>query len=440
MPAERLVRLSEWMDDETAAAVFLKGLTAQYLLKGAYPLRAGETALVHAAAGGVGLLLCQWANHLGAQVIGAVSSESKAEVARANGCHHAVVLGEQDAAARVRALTDGRGVDVAYESGRRRHLRVGRWPQQRRRGHAGVVRLGVRPGPAARALSAEPHGLVNVTSAGFADYTATRAELLERAADLFEMVTSGAVRVAIHQRYPLVEAERAHRDLQARRTTGSSVPPAVTDHQPSADATVPLHYRIDGHAGAAAERLMLIHPVGLDHTCFDGLVAALGAGVAVLRMDLRGHGRSPMAPSPDGVRGYARDVHALLAATRFAPAVVVGFCSAAWWRQWLAVTFPADVAALVAGVCACTLTDEQRRMLEERGGSGSTRWNGGIVEATLERWFSEGFRRGPRIAPFRQRLLDDSPEGWAQAWQAIAALDVADRPGHHQGAGAVPGS
>ena len=208
----------------------------------------------------------------------------------------------------------------------------------------------------------------------------------------------------------------------------------MTDRQPSADATVPLHYRIDGDAGAAAERLVLIHPVGLNHTCFDGLVAALGAGVAVLRMDLRGHGRSPVAPSPDGVRGYARDVHALLATTRFAPAVVVGFSFGGMVAQWLAVTFPADVAALVAGACACTFTNEQRRMLGERGEAARRDGMSAIVEPTLERWFSEGFRRGPGIAPFRQRLLDDSPEGWAQAWQAIAALDVAD----HLGAIRVP--
>ena len=222
MPAERLVRLSEWMDDETAAAVFLKGLTAQYLLKGAYPLRAGETALVHAAAGGVGLLLCQWANHLGAQVIGAVSSESKAEVARANGCHHAVVLGEQDAAARVRALTDGRGVDVAYDSVGAATFEMS-LASLRRRGM--LVSFGSASGPAPplELFRLNRMGSLYATSAGFADYTATRAELLERAADLFEMVTSGAVRVVIHQRYPLVEAERAHRDLQGRRTTGSSV-------------------------------------------------------------------------------------------------------------------------------------------------------------------------------------------------------------------------
>jgi NADPH2:quinone reductase len=222
MPAERLVRIPDWMDDETAAAVFLKGLTAQYLLKGAYPLRSGETALVHAAAGGVGVLLCQWARHLGAQVLGAVSSPAKADLARANGCHHVVVLDGADTVTQVHALTDGRGVDVVYDSVGAATFEMS-LASLRRRGMLVSFGSASGPVPPLELFRLNRMGSLFVTSAGFADYTAERAELLERAADLFEVIRSGAVRVAIHQRYPLAEAERAHRDLQQRRTTGSSI-------------------------------------------------------------------------------------------------------------------------------------------------------------------------------------------------------------------------
>ena len=203
----------------------------------------------------------------------------------------------------------------------------------------------------------------------------------------------------------------------------------MTDREPVIGAPVPLHYRIDGDTGAAAERVVLIHPIGLDHTCFDQLVASLGTDVAVLRMDLRGHGRSPMAAAADGIEAYARDVDALLAATKFGPAVVVGFSFGGMVAQYLATAFPADVEALVFAACASTFSDEQRAMLAERGEAARRGGMGSVVEATLQRWFSESFRRGPRIAPFRQRLLEDAPEAWAQAWRAIAALDVADRLG-----------
>lgn len=191
--------------------------------------------------------------------------------------------------------------------------------------------------------------------------------------------------------------------------------------------TVPLHHRIDGPSSAAATRVVLIHPVGLDHTCFDDLVAALGPGLSVLRMDLRGHGRSPGNPPADGLDDYARDVHELLAATRFAPAVVAGFSFGGMVAQALTTAFPSDVAALVAGTCPCAFTAEQRPILLERGQAARRGGMRAVVDATLERWFSDGFRSGSMIAAYRQRLLQDSPEDWARAWQAMATMDIAER-------------
>ena len=222
MPAWRLLKLPDAIDDETAAAVVLKGLTAQYLIRGAYPIRAGETILIHAAAGGVGLIMCQWARHLGVRVIGTVSTEEKAELARRNGCEHPVLYTKEDVVARVRELTGGAGLPVVYDG-------VGAATFEksllclRRRGL--VVSYGTASGviPPFDLFRLNRMGSLYVTSAGLADYTHTRAELVERADDLFAAVRSGAVRVEVRQRYPLAEAARAHRDLEARRTIGSSL-------------------------------------------------------------------------------------------------------------------------------------------------------------------------------------------------------------------------
>ena len=222
MPAWRLVKVPDAIDDETAAALILKGLTAQYLIRGAYPIKAGETILVHAAAGGVGLIMCQWARHLGVTVIGTVSTEEKAELARRNGCEHPILYTKEDVAARVRELTGGAGLPVVYDG-------VGAATFEtslkcvRRRGL--VVSYGTASGviPPFDLFRLNRMGSLYVTSTGLADYTHTRAELVERADDLFAAVLSGAVRVEVHQRYPLAEAARAHRDLEARRTIGSSI-------------------------------------------------------------------------------------------------------------------------------------------------------------------------------------------------------------------------
>lgn len=222
MPVTRLIALPDFIDDETAAAAILKGLTAQYLLRGAYPVKAGETILVHAAAGGVGLIMCQWARQLGARVIGTVSTEEKAALAKANGCTHPIVYTREDVVARVRELTGGEGLPVVYDgvgaatfeqslsSLRRRGLLVSY-------GSAGGV-----PAPL-EIFRLNRMGSLYLTSAGLADYIHDRAEMLNRARDLLDAIRTGAVRVEVHQRYPLAEAERAHRDLEARRTTGSSV-------------------------------------------------------------------------------------------------------------------------------------------------------------------------------------------------------------------------
>jgi NADPH2:quinone reductase len=222
MPAWRLLKLPDDIDDETAAALVLKGLTAQYLIRGAYPIKAGETILIHAAAGGVGLIMCQWARHLGVRVIGTVGTEEKAELARRNGCEHPILYTREDVVARVRELTGGVGLPVVYDG-------VGASTFEnslqclRRRGL--VVSYGSASGviPPFDLFRLNRMGSLYVTSAGLADYTHSRGELVERANDLFAVVRSGAVRVEVQQRYPLAEAARAHRDLEARRTLGSSI-------------------------------------------------------------------------------------------------------------------------------------------------------------------------------------------------------------------------
>jgi NADPH2:quinone reductase len=222
MDPVRLVKIPTWLDDETAAAVYLKGLTAEYLLHGTYAVKSGDTIVVHAAAGGVGLIMCQWAKHKGATVIGTVSSPDKKDLARENGCAHVIVNTQEDVAARVRELTDGAGAHVVYDSVGAATFETS-LASVRRRGL--VVSFGSASGPVPPVdlFRLNRMGSLYVTSAGFADYTRERPELLARAGNLFDAVESGAVRVQIHQRYPLAEAARAHRDLEARRTVGSSV-------------------------------------------------------------------------------------------------------------------------------------------------------------------------------------------------------------------------
>jgi NADPH2:quinone reductase len=222
MAADRLVALPEGLSDEQAAAMMLKGMTAQYLLRQTYPVQRGQTILFHAAAGGVGLIACQWAKHLGATVIGTVGSDAKAELARAHGCAHVIRYDREDVVARVREITGGKGVPVVYDS-------VGQATFERSldclapRGM--LVSFGQSSGkiPPVDLGILSQKGSLYVTRPTLMTYTAERADLLATAKELFEVVQSGAVRILINQRFPLREAAEAHRALESRRTTGSTL-------------------------------------------------------------------------------------------------------------------------------------------------------------------------------------------------------------------------
>jgi len=222
VPADQLLRLPAGIDPQTAAATLVKGLTAEYLIRRAFHVEPGMTVLFHAAAGGVGLIACQWLAHLGATVIGTVGSEKKADVARAHGCAHPIVYTEEDFVDRVRELTDGRGVPVVYDS-------VGRATFERsldclaRRGT--LVAFGNASGAPdpLDALVLARKGSLYLTRPSLFDYIASREDLEESAEVLFDVIGSGAIRTAIHHRRPLAEAAEAHHDLESRATTGSTI-------------------------------------------------------------------------------------------------------------------------------------------------------------------------------------------------------------------------
>ncbi len=222
MDAGRLVKLPDGLGDEQAAAMMLQGMTVRYLVRRVHEIAPGETVLIHAAAGGIGLIFCQWAKHLGATVIGTVSSDQKAALAEAHGCDHPIVYTREDFVARVRQLTDGAGVPVVYDS-------VGKETWQGSLDCLAPLGLMVSfgnasgPAPAFTVLDLMSRGSLFVTRPVLAHYTAAREDLLETANDLFDVVASGAVKIEINQRYALGEAEDAHRDLEGRRTTGSSI-------------------------------------------------------------------------------------------------------------------------------------------------------------------------------------------------------------------------
>ncbi len=220
--ADRLVRLPDYVSDELAAAMMLQGMTARMLLRAVYEVKPGDTILVHAAAGGVGLILCQWASALGATVIGTVSTEEKAELARAHGCHHPIVYTRQDFVAEVNQITDGAKLPVVYDSvGRDTFLKS--LDCLRPRGL--MVSFGNAsgpPDPIAPGLLAQK-GSLFLTRPTLFSYIATREELEQSAAELFDMVRSGKVKVEIGQRFALKDAADAHRQLEARKTTGSTV-------------------------------------------------------------------------------------------------------------------------------------------------------------------------------------------------------------------------
>lgn len=222
VPAERLVKVPKGISDEQAAAIMLKGLTAHYLLRRTYRVRPGDSLLVHAAAGGVGLLLTQWAKALGAKVIAVVGSDAKAQLVRKHGCRQVLITGRDALVENVRKLTRGEGVAVVYDS-------VGKDTFMdsldclRPLGMMVSYGNASGPPPAISPLELSRRGSLYLTRPTLFNYIATREALDAAARELFLAVRKGVVRVRIGQRYPLAEAARAHRDLEARRTTGSTI-------------------------------------------------------------------------------------------------------------------------------------------------------------------------------------------------------------------------
>ena len=219
---DRLVKLPDSIEDQTAAAMMLQGMTAYYLINRTYQVKAGDTILFYAAAGGVGLIACQWAKHLGATVIGCVGSEEKAELAKAHGCDHPILYRDENVPGRVKEITGGEGVPVVYDS-------IGKNSFDDSLDCLSpfglMVSFGNASGPVDpfNIAALGPKGSLHITRQTLATHTATRALIDECAGALFDMVEGGHVKININQTYPLAETEQAHRDLQARKTTGSTV-------------------------------------------------------------------------------------------------------------------------------------------------------------------------------------------------------------------------
>ena len=222
LPAARLLKLPESIDFRTGAAMMLQGLTTAYLLRRTYAVQAGDAVLIHAAAGGVGLIACQWARALGATVIGTVSTEAKAELARQHGCEHVILYSHEDVAARVRDITGGEGVAVVYD-GVGKDTFAASLDSLRMRGM--MVSFGNASGavPPFNPLLLTQKGSLFLTRPMLAHYTANRDELLALGQELFAVVESGKVRININQTFALADAADAHRALEARQTTGSTV-------------------------------------------------------------------------------------------------------------------------------------------------------------------------------------------------------------------------
>jgi NADPH:quinone reductase len=220
--ADRLIPLPDDIADDVAAAMMLKGMTVEYLIRRCHPVAAGQTVLWHAAAGGVGLIACQWLAKIGARVVGTVSSAEKAELARAHGATHTVVYTEKDFRQRVRELTGGRGVPVVYDSVGKATFDASLDCLEPRGWYVGFGNASGKPEPFDITTLARK-GSLFLTRPTLAHYTATRDELLQSASALFDVVQSGQVRIRIGQRFPLAQASAAHRALEARQTTGSTV-------------------------------------------------------------------------------------------------------------------------------------------------------------------------------------------------------------------------
>jgi NADPH2:quinone reductase len=222
VPAERAVKLPANISYEQAAAMMLKGMTVEYLLRRTFKVEKGMTVLIHAAAGGIGLIFCQWANHLGANIIGTVGSKEKAALAKAHGCHHTILYREEDFVARVKEITGGKLCDVVYDS-------IGKTTFPASLDCIRPLGMFVSFGSASGPIEAFNLGLLQMKGSLFATrptlntYAAKREDLLAIADDLFAVVGSGAVTIPINQKYPLRDAAKAHRDLESRATTGSSI-------------------------------------------------------------------------------------------------------------------------------------------------------------------------------------------------------------------------
>jgi len=220
--ADRAVKLPEGISYEQAAAMMLKGLTVQYLLRRTFKVEKGMTVLIHAAAGGVGLIFCQWANHLGATVIGTVGSKEKAELARANGCHHAILYRDEDFVTRVKEITGGKLCDVVYDS-------IGKDTFPASLDCIRPLGMFVSFGSASGQIEAFNINLLQAKGSLFATrptlntYGAKREDLVAMASDLFAVVGSGAVKIPVSRTYALRDAAKAHRDLESRGTTGCSI-------------------------------------------------------------------------------------------------------------------------------------------------------------------------------------------------------------------------
>jgi len=222
IPANRVVKLPDAIDDKTAAAMMLQGMTVEYLIRRTYSVKPGDTVLWQAAAGGVGLMACQWLKHIGATVIGTAGSEEKCALAKAHGADHVINYREENFVEKVKEITGGKGVPVVYD-GVGKDTWEGSLDCLQPRGL--MVTFGNASGPVPPVnlgiLSAK--GSLYVTRPTLMTYTASRSDLVESASALFDVVTKGALKIEVNQTYPLSETEQAHRDLEARKTTGSTV-------------------------------------------------------------------------------------------------------------------------------------------------------------------------------------------------------------------------
>jgi len=220
--ATKLVKIPASVTDQQAAAMMLQGMTTEYLLCRTYPVKAGDTILIHAAAGGVGLIACQWAKHLGVTVIGTVGSKAKAALARAHGCDHTILYKEENVAERVKDITGGTGVPVVYDSVAKDTIE-GSLASLQPRGMLVLFGQSSGPVPPFELSRLSTGGSLYVTRPTLMTYTATRADLVASANAVFEVVASGAVKIEVHQTFALSEAAAAHRALEARETTGSTL-------------------------------------------------------------------------------------------------------------------------------------------------------------------------------------------------------------------------